>query len=67
MFTVRGECAWIDDLKEALTQVDLLCSVNVGSIGENADGHAGTGDVRKLDGATETLVSLGVIVLQTDL
>lgn len=31
------------------------------------DGHAGAGDGRQLDGARETLVTLGVIVLQTDL
>jgi len=35
---------------------------------ENApDGHAGTRNGGQLDGARETLVTLGVIVLQTDL
>lgn len=31
------------------------------------DGHVGTGNGRQLDGARETLVTLGVVVLQTDL
>lgn len=31
------------------------------------DGHSGTGNAGKLDGARETLVTLGVIVLQADL
>jgi hypothetical protein len=31
------------------------------------DGHVGTGDGGQLDGARETLVTLGVVVLQTDL
>lgn len=35
---------------------------------ENApDGHVGAGDSRQLDGAGETLVTLGVVVLQADL
>jgi hypothetical protein len=35
---------------------------------ENApDGHLRTGDGRQLDGTRETLVTLGVVVLQTDL
>jgi len=36
--------------------------------GENVpDGHVGAGDGGELDGAGETLVTLGVVVLQTDL
>lgn len=31
------------------------------------DGHVGTGDGRQTDGTRETLVTLGVVVLQTDL
>lgn len=31
------------------------------------DGHVGAGNGGKLDGARETLVTLGVVVLQTDL
>lgn len=31
------------------------------------DGHVGTRDSRQTDGARETLVTLGVVVLQTDL
>ena len=31
------------------------------------DGHVGTGNGRQLDGTRETLVTLGVVVLQTDL
>lgn len=31
------------------------------------DSHVGTGDAGQLDGARETLITLGVIVLQTDL
>lgn len=37
------------------------------SRGNAPDGHVGAGDGRQLDGARETLVTLGVVVLQTDL
>jgi len=48
-------------------KLDLLGSVNVSGIGENADGHPGSGDVGELDGSRESLVSLRVVVLKTDL
>ena len=48
-------------------EVDLLSTVDVGGIGENADGHARAGDMGELDGARETLVALGVVVLETNL
>lgn len=66
-------------------EVDLLGAVDVGGVSENADGHAGAGDIGEpstevrttrtthkagldaLDGARETLVSLGVVVLETNL
>lgn len=39
-----------------------------GPTGLNApDGHVGTRDGRQTDGTGETLVTLGVVVLQTDL
>lgn len=31
------------------------------------DGHVGAGDGRQLDGARETLITLGIVVLQADL
>lgn len=34
---------------------------------QHAERHAGTGDDGKLDGSAETLVTLGVIVLEADL
>ena len=63
----------------------MLSTINVGGIGENANGHARARDVGQsavkkisserivgrgrllLYGARETFVSLGVIVLKTDL
>lgn len=39
----------------------------VGSVGVIPDGHVGAGDGRQADGARETLVTLGVIVLEADL
>ena len=64
----------------------MLCSVNIGGISENADGHPGSRNVRKsiqtnisvmydsiavlhyaLDCARETLVTLGIVVLQANL
>lgn len=42
-------------------ELDELCAVDVGGIGENADAHARAGDVGKLDGTRETLVSLGLL------
>lgn len=46
---------------------DLLGLVAVKSITENADGHLGAGDVGEADGARETLVTLGIVVLQSNL
>ena len=34
---------------------------------EDADGHARAGDGGKADGSRETLVTLGIVVLQADL
>ena len=34
---------------------------------ENADGHVRAGNAGQLDGARETLVTLGIVVLQADL
>jgi len=48
-------------------ELDKLGTINVHGVGENADGHAGSGEVRKLDGSRETLVTLGVVVLETNL
>ena len=50
-----------------VVETDQLRTVNVRSIGENAQRHTGTRDVRKLDGTAETLVTLRVVVLQTNL
>lgn len=46
---------------------DLLGLVAVKGITENADGHLGAGDVGEADGARETLVTLGIVVLQSNL
>lgn len=48
-------------------ELDLLGPIDVCGICENADGHTGTGDMGELDGSRETLVSLGIVVLETDL
>lgn len=45
----------------------MLGSVDVVLVTQDADGHARTRDTGKLDGARETLVTLGIIVLQPDL
>jgi hypothetical protein len=42
-------------------------AVDVVLVTENADAHAGTGDGGEFDGARETLVTLGIIVLEADL
>jgi len=54
-------------LDRHVLELDKLGTIDVGSISENADGHARAGDVRKLDGSRETLVTLRVVVLETDL
>ena len=67
-------------LNELLVLVELLKIINrlefhtgtlglitVESITENTNGHVGTGNVGKLDGTRETLITLGIVVLQTDL
>lgn len=48
-------------------EVDELGSVDVGGVCENAEAHARAGDVGELDGTRETLVTLRVVVLETDL
>jgi hypothetical protein len=47
--------------------VELLSSVDIHSIGENAEGHSRSGNVGQSDGSRESLVPLGVVVLETDL
>ena len=49
-------------LDGVVLELDELCSVNVGGIGKNADGHARSGYVGELDGTRETLVTLGLHV-----
>ena len=48
-------------------EVDELSTVDIGGIGENAEAHTRTRDMGKLDGTRETLVTLGVVVLEADL
>jgi hypothetical protein len=45
----------------------MLRTIDVMLITKDADGHARAGDVGKLDSARETLVTLGIVVLQADL
>lgn len=45
----------------------MLGTIYVVLVTEDADAHAGAGDGGELDGARETLVTLGVIVLEADL
>jgi len=48
-------------------EVDLLRAIDVGGISKNADGHARARNVGKLDSSRETLITLRVVVLETDL
>jgi hypothetical protein len=48
-------------------ETELLGDLAMSGITKNADLHSGSRDVRKLDGTSETLISLGVVVLQADL
>ena len=48
-------------------ELDLLSTIDIVGIGKNADGHARTGDVGELNSARETLVTLGIVVLETNL
>ncbi len=45
----------------------VLGTIEIVLVTEDADGHVGAGDGGQLDGAGETLVTLGVVVLETDL
>jgi hypothetical protein len=45
----------------------VLGTVEIVLVTKNTDGHVGAGNGGQLDGARETLVTLGVVVLQTDL
>jgi hypothetical protein len=45
----------------------VLSTIDVVLVTEDADGHAWTWDLGELDSSGETLVTLGVIVLQADL
>ena len=46
---------------------DLLGKLAVRRVSEDADGHVGARDTGKLDGTRETLVLLGIVVLEADL
>ena len=48
-------------------ETGLLGLIAVESVSENADGELGAGDVGELDAAGETLVLLGIVVLEADL
>ena len=48
-------------------EVDELGTVDIGGVGKNAHAHTGSGNMGKLDGTRETLVTLGVVVLKADL
>jgi len=48
-------------------ELDLLGTIDVSCICKNADGHARTGDVGKLDGSGETLIPLRIVVLKANL
>lgn len=45
----------------------VLGTIDIVLVTKNADAHVGAGDDREADGAGETLVTLGVIVLEADL
>jgi len=45
----------------------MLSAIDVVLVSENADGHARAGNLRQLDGSAETLVTLGIVVLESDL
>lgn len=53
-------------LASILPRIEIL-DVSRYRSGHIPDGHVGAGDDRELDGARETLVTLGVIVLEADL
>lgn len=48
-------------------KTDFLGLIVVKSVSKNADLHFGAGNIGELDGTRETLVSLGIVVLETDL
>jgi len=48
-------------------KLDLLGTIDIGSVTEKADRHAGTGDIGQFDGSRETLVTLGIVVLEANL
>jgi hypothetical protein len=45
----------------------VLGAINVVLVTKDADGHAWAWDLWELDGSGETLVTLGIIVLKSDL
>jgi len=48
-------------------ELNLFCAIDISGISKNAEGHAGARDIGELDGSGETLVPLGVVVLQANL
>ena len=57
----------LEVIKSAELEAELLSQFAVSDITDDANSHAGAGDVGELDGTSETLVSLGIVVLKTDL
>jgi hypothetical protein len=59
------------ELLEIVNRLELhtstLSLVTVESIAKDTNSHTGTGNVGELDGTRETLITLGIIVLQTNL
>lgn len=62
---VLVELLQVIDAHGIISQV--LGTVNVVLVTKDADGHAGARNLRELDGARETLVTHGIIVLEADL
>jgi hypothetical protein len=50
-----------------VVKTDSLGLVHMGSISQNAHLHLGTRNVGQTDGTRETLISLGIVVLETNL
>ena len=57
----------LESLNVQGVEAQLLSLVAVGSITEDADSHARLGGDGKLEGTSETLILLGIVVLKTNL
>jgi hypothetical protein len=64
---VKKKDALLQIVNRHILKINLLRTIDISRVSDDAYGHPRAGDVRQLDGAREPLVPLRVVVLEADL